>query len=122
MTAERPAWMDGGAARPKASAKPFVPSESIPERRYSTHPNVVAGMTILTCVVLFNIFFWGIIRFLGGIFPPDSYVIGSALNPIEIGPTLEDYTSVGRSLVAFIFGVIAAAITWPATRGHFEQG
>jgi hypothetical protein len=108
--------------RPKTPAKPFIPMSTSQEPRYTTHPNVVAGITILACFALFNVFFWVAIGIVNSINPPDAVVIGSGLNRIELAPSLADSLTGGRIILALIIDVIGTAVTWTLVRGFYEQG
>ena len=130
MSADRPSWMEGGARRPKQPARPYtLPDEhrqsSSWERsqpRYTTHPNVVAGITILACFALFNAYFWLGIGLINAINPPDTITTGSGFDRVELSPTLADYLTAGRVVVATLLGLIGTAITWSLVRGFYEQG
>lgn len=122
MSTERPSWMEWDTPRPKQPSKPYTPMPISKEPRYTTHPNVVAGITILACFALFNVFFWIAIGLISAVNPPDSMIIGNGLNRVELPPTLADSLTGGRIFLGLVAGSIGTAVTWALVRGFYEQG
>jgi hypothetical protein len=122
MSNQRPFWMYGDSQQkpPREPTKPYTPIPAAQERHYTTHPNVIAGITILACFALFNLFFWIAFGFILGINPPDPVVIGSGFDRIELSPTWADALTGGRILLATVLGIIGTVITWNLVRDAYK--
>ncbi len=101
LGSERPQWMQSDLQkRPPQPKRPILTAPPPPERP-RTHRNVVVGVTILTMLSLFSIFYWVGIMVAAWISPPSGSVI-----------YLADYLTFGRSLVGLIFGVLGTGVIW----------
>jgi hypothetical protein len=106
-----PQGMTGTGGKPAPSlASPILSSSlstSTPSSaRYSTHPNVVAGITIMAILALLNVYFWIGIAIIGVINDPG--FAGS-------------YVSGGRTITAMVISGIATILTWAQVSGYYEN-
>jgi hypothetical protein len=80
-------------------------TNSIPAQPYNTHPNVVAGISILTILSLLSVTFTVALALI------------NAINDPGFGDTL----SGGRVLLAGILAIVATTAIWVATINYYDD-
>lgn len=92
--------------------------------QYTTHPNVVAGVTIIAIMLLFGLGFWLTVLGLAIVDPPTGELIDQSFTGegIYADPTFNDVLSRGRVLLALVSGVVLAVVAWSTlTRLYSEE-